>query len=394
MKLLFITPYVPSRIRVRPFQIIKELAKRHKVHVLALGESDKTRTQGVEEIMSVVEDLCVIPHSRLRGLAQALVSLPLPVPLSAAYCWSRPMRRAVAWELDGGGFDLIHVEHLRAAHFVPRRAGAPMVFDAVDCLTGLFRQMARAKKSLPVRAVMNLEAWKLCRYEPRTLRRFDRIVITSDSERDALLELDPKLGVDTVPNGVDTGYFAPRGIPRVPRRIIFSGKMSYSPNAQAATWFAREAFPRLRAKWDDAQFVIAGSNPPQGVRALAEVPGITVTGYLDDLRPEMEAASVAVAPMQSAVGIQNKVLEAMAMAMPVVAGSLATRAIGPGTPGVVEAETAQEVADAVGRLFENPDSAADLGRKGREFVERFFSWQAAVGKLEGIYEELTSGRQR
>jgi len=377
---------------VRPFQIIKELAKRHKVHVLALGESDKTRTEGVEEIVSAVEDLCVIPHSRLRGLAQAVVSLPLAVPISAAYCWSRPMSRAVAWELDGERFDLIHVEHLRAAHFAPRRPGVPMVFDAVDCLTGLFRQMARAKKSLPARAVMTLEAWKLCFYEPRALRRFDRIAITSDSERDALLELDPRLRVDTVPNGVDTEYFAPNGVPRVPGRIIFSGKMSYSPNAQAATWFAREVFPRIRSRWVDAQFVVAGSNPPQAVRALAEVPGITVTGYLDDMRPEMEVASVAVAPMQSAVGIQNKVLEAMAMALPVVAGPLATRAIGRDTPGVVEAETPEQVADAVGRLFENPDSAIELGREGRAFVERSFSWQAAGDKLEGIYEELTSRR--
>jgi sugar transferase (PEP-CTERM/EpsH1 system associated) len=392
MKLLFITPYVPSRIRVRPFQIIKELAKRHRVHVLALGESDETRTEGVEEIMPVVEELCVIPHSRMRGLAQACASLPLPVPLSAAYCWSRRMRRAVTWELGGGRFDLIHVEHLRAAHFVPRRVGTPMVFDSVDCLTGLFRQMARAKKSLPARAVMNLEAWKLCYYEPKTLRRFDRIVITSDSERDALLELDPRLRVDTVPNGVDTEYFAPTGAPKVPRRIIFSGKMSYSPNAQAATWFAGEVFPRIRAKWDDAGFVIAGSNPPQKVRALADTPGIAVTGYLDDLRPVVEAASVAVAPMQSAVGIQNKVLEAMAMGLPVVASPLATRAIGRDTPGVVEADSADEVADAVDRLFEDPEGAAKIGRKGRELVQTSFSWQAAAEKLEGVYEELTARR--
>ena len=96
MKLLFIAPYVPSRIRVRPFHIIKELAKRHAVHVVALGESDKTRTEGAEEIIDVVEDLCVVPHNRLRGCAQSLISLPLPSPLSAAYCWSPAMSRAVA----------------------------------------------------------------------------------------------------------------------------------------------------------------------------------------------------------------------------------------------------------------------------------------------------------
>ena len=388
MKLLFITPYVPSRIRVRPFQIIKELAKRHTVHVLALGESDRTRSEGVEEIASAVADLRVIPHSRVRGLAQALVSLPLGVPISAAYCWSRPMRRAVDWELHGERFDLIHVEHLRAAHFLPRRVEPPTVFDAVDCLTGLFRQMARARKSIPVRTVMKLEAWKLCRYEPRTLRRFNRIVITTDSERDALLDLDPGLRIDVVPNGVDTSYFSPRGIPRTGKRIIFTGKMSYSPNAEAAAWFAREVFPAVRAALQDAEFVIAGSNPPEKVLALGREPGIRVTGYLDDLRPEMEAASVAVAPMRSAVGIQNKALEAMAMALPVVASPLAARALGRDVPGLVEAETPDQAAEAVRRLLADPHSAMELGAKAREYVERFFSWQAAVGRLEQVYDEL------
>ncbi|MGC8861609.1 MAG: glycosyltransferase [Armatimonadota bacterium] len=392
MKLLFIAPYVPSRIRVRPFQIIKELARRHMVHVLALGESDGTRTDGVEELASAVADICVVPHSRIRGMAQALVSLPLAVPISAAYCWSGPMKRAVNLELGEERFDLIHVEHLRAAHFLPHGVKLPVVFDAVDCLTGLFRQMSRARKSLPARALMKLEAAKLCRYEPRTLRRFDRIVITTDSEREALLDLAPDLRVETVPNGVDVAYFAPRGIPKANRRIVFTGKMSYSPNAQAAVWFAREVFPHVRARWSDAEFVIAGSNPPPTVVAMAQEPGIRVTGYLEDLRPEMEAALVAVAPMRSAVGIQNKVLEAMAMGLPVVASSLAARAMGRDVPGLVTGDSPEETADAVCRLIAHPEVALEMGRNAREFVEREFSWEAAVGKLERIYEELIAQR--
>ena len=296
--------------------------------------------------------------------------------------------------MAGERFDLIHVEHLRAAHFAPRRTEIPMVFDAVDCLTGLFSQMARSKRNPIARAVMSLEAFKLRRYEPRMLRRFDRIVITSDSERQTLIDLDPRLNIETVPNGVDTDYFAPGGAAKVPRRIVFSGKMSYSPNAQAAAWFAQNAFPAIRSRWPDAEFVIVGSNPPASIRALAETPGITVTGYVDDLRPHLESAVVAVAPMQAAVGIQNKVLEAMAMGLPVVASPLATRAIGTDTPGIVEASTAEAVIEAVSRLFEDADTAARTGREGREAVEKHFL--LAFGGPQrvgiGLYEVGTGTR--
>jgi sugar transferase (PEP-CTERM/EpsH1 system associated) len=388
MKILFIAPYVPSRIRVRPFQIIKELAKSHEIHIVALDESDGTSTIGIEEIRDVAASVDIIPHSKPKGLLQALLSVPLPLPMSAAYCWSRQMQRTIARVTSERGFDIVHVEHLRAAHFAPFGIGVPVIFDAVDCLTSLFRQMARSKRNLLARSILALEAAKLAYYEPRVLQRFDWVLATSDSEQAALLSLKPGIQVTTVPNGVDTAYFAPMGRTKTPRRIIFTGKMSYQPNAQAALWFAQNVFPRVRARWQDAEFVIAGSNPPDSIKALAGIPGITVTGYVEDLRPQLDMAAVAVTPMQTAVGIQNKVLEAMAMALPVVASSLAIRAIGHGAPGIIEANTPDEVATAIDQLFANPQRSIELGKKGREFVERQFSWNAAVEKLEAIYNEL------
>ncbi|MGQ9454980.1 MAG: glycosyltransferase [Armatimonadota bacterium] len=388
MKILFVAPYVPSRIRIRPFQIIKGLASRHEVHVVALDESDGTSTVGIDEICDVAADVRIVPHSRSRGFAQALFSLPLPVPLSAAYCWSPRMSRVVANKTRECSFDLVHVEHLRAAHFAPGNPGVPAVFDSVDCLTSLFLQMARSRRGFLSRCVMRFEALKLSYYEPRVLQRFDAVVTTSESERDALLSLNPRIYVTAVPNGVDTEYFAPMGSQRFARRIIFSGKMSYAPNAQAVLWFAKEVFPRVRALWSDAEFVIAGSNPPDSVKALSAVQGIRVTGYLDDLRPELDAASVAVVPMQTAVGIQNKVLEAMAMSLPVVASSLATRAIGPDAPGVIVADTPEDTVDVLNRLFSNSQECAELGQKARAYVRERFSWDAAVNKLESIYSDL------
>lgn len=387
MKILFIAPYVPSRIRVRPFQIIKELALRHEVYVLALGEGDNTETQCVQELSRMVNDFRIVPHPNIKGYAQALASLPTPVPMCAAFCKSSHMKQAVQYAMQGVKFDLVHIEHLRAAHFASSCGNLPVVFDAVDCLTGLFGQMARAKRNPIGKFVMMEEAWKLRRYEPRMLARFDRTVLTSESERDELTSMNPNLRIDVLPNGVDTDYFAPKNEVKIPHRIVFSGKMGFHPNAQAALWFAHNVFKSIREKYADAEFVIVGSDPPADVKQLAEIPGITVTGYVEDIRPYLALSCVAVVPMQVAVGIQNKVLEAMAMGIAVVATPIATRAFGRNCPGIIEAPDAEKTIKEVSRLFCDPESAAKIGEAGRKEVVSNFSWHSNVQTLEMIYNE-------
>lgn len=388
MNILFVAPYVPSRIRVRPFHIIKELSKRHKVYVLALGEIGGAKTQGAEELLDIVEDLRVIPHSKLRGLRQSLFALPFSSPMCTAFCWSPAMKNAVRDAITGARFDVVHIEHLRAAHFASSCGSLPVVFDSVDCLSGLFTQMSRSRKNLLAKLVMFEEAWKLRRYEPRMLTQFNHIAITSESERDELISMNPALNIDVIPNGVDIDYFTPLGNDRSPRQVVFSGKMSYHPNAQAALWFARNVFPILRNRHSDAEFIIVGSDPPTEVRKLDEIPGITVTGYVQDIRPYLDRAYAAVVPMQVAVGIQNKVLEAMAMGLPVVATPIATRAFSENCPGIIEAESVEDTAKEVVKLFEHPDLAAEIGRSGREAVIRNFSWQSSVDKFESIYRKV------
>lgn len=386
MRILFITPYVPSRIRVRPFQIIRELSKRHKVHVVALGEVGVGKARGAEELPGMTEDLIVIPHSKLRGLLQSLLALPTPSPMCSAFCWSAAMKRTVADVVGGASFDVVHIEHLRAAHFGAACGGLPIVFDSVDCLTGLFGQMARTKKNPVSKLVMAEEAWKLRRYEPRMLARFDRVVITSDTEREEIANLDQNLPIEVVPNGVDTDYFSPQEVERAPHRIVFSGKMGYSPNAQAALWFAQNVFCVIRDKYPDAEFMIVGSDPPAEVNKLGSQPGIMVTGYVDDIRPHLASSAVAVVPMQVAVGMQNKLLEAMAMGLPVVATPIATRSLRQRCPGVAVAESAEEMIAEVSRLLDDPNRADQIGREGRDEVLRNFSWRSSVEKLELAYQ--------
>lgn len=392
MNVLVIAPYIPSRIRVRPFHLIGELAKRHEVHVIALRDADESRMPGLDEIAGAVRELRIVPHSKLRGALQSLAALGTPSPMCTAYCRSRRMKEVVQEVVSAHRFDVVHVEHLRAAHLAPWKSGLPIVFDSVDCLSRLFAQMARSRGALGSRLVAAEEAWKLRRCEPRTLRRFDRVLVTSDSDREALIRLDPALEIDVVPNGVDIDYFAPQGAERKPARLVFSGKMSYAPNAEAVLWFAENVLPSLARRFSGVEFAIVGSNPPPSVAALERIPGVSVTGYVEDMRPYLDSAAIAVAPMRTAVGMQNKILEAMAMALPVVATSAAAGTFGRDCPGILEANSDEEIVRIISRLIESPDEASEIGRQGRSEVAGRFSWARSAELIESAYEKALRDR--
>jgi glycosyltransferase involved in cell wall biosynthesis len=420
MKILYILPYVPSRIRVRPFQIIKELSKRHEVHVIALGETGVADELGINEIADAVKTFLILPHSKKKGYIQSVCALMSSSPMCAAFCKSSDMKKAVENAVNLENFDIIHIEHLRAAHFLPKKAKPkseishqteishhpepvegctpiesakctiPTVFDSVDCLSSLFSQMVKSKKNPLAKLVALEETIKLRKYEPKIAKTFGITVITSESEKQEMLNLDSSLDIEILENGVDTDYFATMQSKKYPKRIIFSGKMSYHPNAQAAIWFAHNVYGKIREKWQDAQFFIVGSEPSSQIRQLSEIEGITVTGYVEDIRPYLDSSVVAVAPMQVAVGIQNKALEAMAMGVPVIASKNVTRTFNGRLRGIIEANTPEEYVEILSDLFLNQTKREELGRMAREDVCEKQSWQSCAAKLESIYERLVS----
>jgi len=400
MRILFVAPYVPSLIRVRPFQWIKSLTELgHAVTVVALGTDGTERD---EEARAALLELCeavhVVPHPKSQAAVQCAVSLPTPTPLWAAYCHSPALERVLRRLLHTQTFDVAHFEHLRAAHFARALQGRlPLVFDAVDCLSDLQRQMRRAPgRSLPARLVSWEEECKLRRYEPRIAALFHRTLITSAHDADALQALARavrrSLPISVVPNGVDLDYFQlPRDSVRMPRSVVFSGKMSYAANHDAAGYFAREIWPRVRTACPDATLTLAGSGPRADLRALGAAPtlGIQVTGHVPDLRPYLARASVAVCPLRIGVGIQNKALEAMAMGLPVAATPLAARAMPPDAPGRLlrTAQTPAQFAQAVVDLLTRPGEARQMGLAARRYVETNHNWHVLAERVTAIYQE-------
>ena len=386
LRILYVTPYVPSPIRVRPFQLLRALSAEHDVTLLAAVSGSERAFVGSLSGYPIRAEL-----ARLRPLERVAGCLGAAwrgEPLQAGACWSRQLAATLERLMATGAFDVAHVEHLRAGYVVQQLAGRlPVVFDAVDSLTLLHERTRRSSHSVRQRAIARVELPHTRRFEVRLAGLADRVCVTSADDVAAFEQIGAP-DVAVVPNGVDTEYFRPPGRVAGEPWIVFSGKMSYHANVTAALRFAREIFPLVRRRVPRARLRIVGSSPAPEVRALARDPAIVVTGYLKDLRAAVGTASVAVCPVAVKVGVQNKILEAMALGLPVVSTSLG--AIGlQAEPGreLLLADTDEAFAEQVCDLLEQPRLRASLARAGRHYVESQHRWSVSANRLVGLYYE-------
>ncbi|MDW8069675.1 MAG: glycosyltransferase family 4 protein, partial [Anaerolineae bacterium] len=313
MRILYVTPYIPSRIRTRPYHLIRELVRQgHEITLLTAATSEP-ETQDAEELRNWGVRVEVFPVPRSRSLRNCLAALPTPEPLQAVYAYHPAMERRLAELARSGEFDLVHIEHLRAARLVRAVSGLPTVYDSVDCISLLFEQTLSRTPRWTSRLLAALDLARTRRYEAHLLTRYDQVVVTSQRDKEALEALARRYlpssarpaPVTVVTNGVDLEYFRPQDEPRDGRMVVFTGKMSYHANVAGVLFFARRVLPLIWAQDPETQFWVVGKDPPETVRRLARDPRIVVTGTVDDLRPYLARAAVAVCPIPYAVGIQN-----------------------------------------------------------------------------------------
>ncbi len=412
MKILVIVPYAPTLIRTRPFNLVRSLCQKgHSVTLATLSESTGEcaglhvlAEQGVRVLSKALH--------KPRIVRNVLTALPSNRPLQASYCWQPELARTLTHTLAGEQFDVVHVEHLRGAEYglyvqsELRRQGAntPVVWDSVDCISLLFEQAARHSRSSFGRWATRLELPRTRHYEAQAVQRFAGVLVTSPRDKAALEALPSPPGttgrtslhengrrpIFVLPNGVDIDYFSPGAAPTRPKQVILTGKMSYHANVTAALLLVNDIMPRVWRHQPDVQVVIAGQAPPREVRALAaQHPSrVTVTGYVADLRSYLREAAVAAAPMTYGAGIQNKVLEAMACGVPVVASLQASSAL-QACPDrdLLVADTPAGFAAAILRLLEDPSLRLGLGAAGLQYVRSHHRWDTITAQLEDFYEQ-------
>jgi glycosyltransferase involved in cell wall biosynthesis len=239
---------------------------------------------------------------------------------------------------------------------------------------------------------------KLRRYEMRVCRQADRVVAVSEADARALQRLLPRLVPTIVPNGVDLCFYdrsvaadLQKALPLPGSPLVFTGKMDYRPNVDAVLWFADQVLPRIRAARPDAHFLVVGQKPHPRLESLRRREGVTLTGWVEDVRPYFAGAAVYVAPLRMGGGTRLKLLEAMAMGKAIVSTSLGCEGFDV-TAGqeMCVADTPHEFASTVLQLLSSPARRAALGRTARRFVEAHYAWESIVPRLEKLYEARTA----
>ena len=373
MEILFLAhraPFPPDRgDRIRSYNILKHLSARARVHLVAFVDDDAAVT---DEDRALLGECAFVPRtkSQVRAAAEALATRR-PVSLTAFA--DRRVTAAVASIVKRHPIDAVYAFSGQMAQYVP--AGVPVtIMDFVDLDSAKFDAYADDAIG-PMRWMMKREARLLGAYERSVAGRVTAALFVSAAEA-ALLP-----GSMALENGIDTVRYDPQRSAPVDSAhplIVFTGQMDYRPNVDAVTWFARSVLPLV----PQAHFAIVGRAPTASVRALAGA-NVTVTGEVADVRGWLAAADVVVAPLQLARGVQNKVLEAMAMARPVVASAPAAEGIDhDGTIRI--AGDARDYANAVTGLLNDPAGAAALGTAAREQVIRRYGWAARLAPLDDL----------
>ena len=404
MNILFISPYVPSLVRVRSYNLIRSLTKNgHRVTVMTVSNGN---TDDIQNLENHCHKVYAYDLPTWRSLINAAAALPMGIPLQANYSWQLDLANDSVEFLDGRdgdlSFDIVHIEHLRGARFglniSESLAGStnrvPIVWDSVDCISYLFDQTARSAESIVSRLVARFELGRTRRFEGYLGSQFDQVLITSKTDKQALLSLssdDASMSeIAIIPNGVNLGYFKPGdGVPREKDTLVVSGKMSYHANVTMVLHLVEAIMPLVWARNPGVKLWIVGKDPGKEILSLAENPVITVTGTVDDIRPYLQTATVAVTPTCYGAGSQLKVLEAMACGTPVVSSSRAVSALD-AQPGrdLLVADEPGEFANHILTLLDDQEEQHRIGEAGLKYVVEKHNWDQIALQLERIYEEV------
>lgn len=388
LNILFVTPYVPASVRLRPFRLISQLSKWNKITVVCLVQP-KWEANYLSEVQPFCENIYPVYPDKVRSYWNAFKSLPASVPLSVAYSAMDEMHDVIHSLTQSTKFDLIHTEFIRAAQYTMDIQCYPKVFDAVDSLTLAYKRALESKYTRIVHRFLAYFEWlKIHKYEPYILKKYDYGIVSSPEDLEFLCNHGPI--IEVLPNGVDLEYLSWSEKEDQGEDIItFLAKMSYYVNVDSIFYFVRQIYPIIKKSRPKVRLNIVGYNPTKAVRSLEKDPSITVVGGVPDFRPYISQAKVSIAPMVSGSGIQNKILQSMAIGTPVVSTTIATLALQViNGEQILIADHPEEFARAVISLLQDIRLRQKISRNARAYVEEFHNWDKIGVRLDNIYRSL------
>lgn len=378
-------PFPPKRGgKIRPFNMIRHFSERgHRVTVCSLARSEDEARDG----LGITPHCAHFEMARVHTPQQVLrmiARLPTTVPSSMGYFYAPSLKQAIDGLLARERFDLIFVHCSSVAQYVAHVKGIPKILDFGDMDSQKWLEYAQYKP-FPLSWGYWLEGTKLERAERQLAAQFDLCTVTTRAELETLAGFGTAKACDWFPNGVDAEYFQPDGSEYDADVLSFIGRMDYYPNQECMLRFCAETWPRIRAQRPQARLLIVGAEPTPAIRQLAALPGVEVTGSVPDVRPYVRRSAAMVAPLSIARGTQNKILEAMAMGIPVITSTVAVKGVdAEPEQHLLVGDSPTELTQATVRVMSSRVERMRLAEAGRARMLSHHNWAASLERLENL----------
>jgi sugar transferase (PEP-CTERM/EpsH1 system associated) len=391
VRILFLSqrvPYPPNRgDKITTWRLIDRMRRKHDVTCVAFAH-DALDLQAARELDAMGIPTLPIRHrdgwKRIRSAPLLLSSSPLTLGVYGSHKLQSVVDRLMPQ------MDLAYAYSSSMGAFLERHPEKPRIMHFGELDSDKWRQYSEFA-GFPMRQVYVRESRTLLEFERRIANSFTENVLCTPLEQRIFQEKIPGAPSVVLRNGVDLNYYKPGGAEPWPGHIVFTGVMNYFPNVDGCRFFVEEVFPLVRKEFPRARFTIVGAHPAPEIRRLGKTVGVSVTGYVHDTRKILRTAAVSVAPLRIARGIQNKVLEALSMGIPVVGTSAAVQGVdGVAGRDYLVGDDAETFAEAVCSLLRDPQSAHERGLRGRRFVEDTYDWEVVFRPLDALLENCAS----
>ncbi len=391
MKLLFLAnrvPYPPYRgDKLKIFNLAKRLKDKHELHLLTFAQSaeDMGYKAELEKIFKVVH-FVYLP--KWKSAVNCLAGVWDGKPLQVLYFRSAELQQQLNSMIAEHSYDAVHVQHLRMSPYLSERKDIPRILDLPDAFSLYWERRKTVKRGLLTTLFENAEQARVLKYE-QILKEYNLSLVCSSEDLAYLEKIHHTGNLRLLPNGVDMKTFSPRDHDYSHNHtLLFTGNMDYAPNVDAVVYFTSTILPLIRLKYPQVKFVIAGQRPVKKVAELAN-DKVIVTGFIKDLAATYNSASVVVAPLRFGAGTQNKVLEAMAMGVPVVCSHIGFGGLGiKSGEGAIMQSDPTAFAKSVIELLASEEQRRKVGEEGVQVIRSRFDWDIIALKLEGYFKEV------
>jgi sugar transferase (PEP-CTERM/EpsH1 system associated) len=391
LKILFLAnriPYPPYRgDKLKIYNLAKRLTGKHELVLLTFTqtEEDKTYRFELEKIFSEVH---LVHLPKWRSALNCLQGFVSDTPFQVLYFNSEEMKQKLGFLLEIHQFDAVHVQHLRMSPYLSSRKDIPRILDLPDAFSLYWERRSKIRRGIFRTWFENMEQKRVLKAES-VLSEYDLSLVCSAEDLEYLEHRHQVGNLRLLPNGVDLNAFKAGGHDYTHNHtLLFTGNMDYAPNVDAVGYFCSEVLPLIHQHFPYTSLIIAGQRPVQKVLDLAN-DWVKVTGFVKDLAEVYNSASVVVAPLRFGAGTQNKVLEAMAMGIPVVCSNIGFKGLGIRSgEGAIMQTDANAFADSVCSLLESEALRQQVGTKGNEVIRSKFDWDAISLTLEGYLQSI------